>query len=915
MHMPQQYYIGIDLGTTNISVAYQLMNAKNDIQSLRIPQLIAPGSVVSLSSLPAVRYVELNVRQSPELYSLPWGCEEVIVGELAKEVSLNSDTQAVHSAKSWLAHPMLDITQACLPIGAMDANQKVSVIQVISEYLTYIEHAWNAQFPSTLFKEQSIVITIPASFDERARQYIVQVIEQCGLERIKLLEEPQAAFYHWLDCHKEMDDIKCDEPQTSLALVCDVGGGTTDFSLISLCIDQSGPHFERIAVGKHLLLGGDNMDLAIYHYLKQKYLGEVSAENRAQWLMQARLAKEKLLANKTQEAASLIVLQKGASLFKNQKKVQLKQSEIEQIILNGFMPQVEIDDVPNKPRHGIRRIGLPYEQEVAITKHLANFLQDASKLVHQRFPGQYPKGVIIPEVVLFNGGVFYSERLQEAVLQNIRRWKEKCGQDPEMDCLVTDSPSLAVAKGAVYFQVAKNQSGTQIKSDVPASYFIELDGDNNKLLCLLPQGSKVNEKVEMPQKFKLKVGEMVSFPFLYARNYPEVYAGAICEKNKEMVRLPSLLLAIGQGNSKKQEIDVHLSATYTDIGVIEVQASADNGQSYLLQLNTNQDVSINTGSEFLEKKTSATNAGKLGEGATQAVRKLLVDYFLKRKIALHELKNQLQILVGKDEKWHLSVARELFDILWDFKRKRAKNAELERTWLSLLGLSIRPGLGDIGDVERIKKMHQLYEEGVQFKNVAQNHAEWWVLWRRASLGLPADQQQLLFHAIKAVIFTRKDQLNKVTRFALVEKMRLLASLEKVRMTDRIKLGNIVCEKLMKSPQDILLWWMISRIGARESFSDVIDTIPINVVERWLEKLLTLSINKRTQITVVKAWCLMARKVETEERNIGKILYKEMEKRLNRYPKELAILQGKTALSEELMQFAMGDALPLGLSLS
>ena len=312
MHMPQQYYIGIDLGTTNISVAYQLMNAKNDIQSLRIPQLIAPGSVVSLSSLPAVRYVELNVRQSPELYSLPWGCEEVIVGELAKEVSLNSDTQAVHSAKSWLAHPMLDITQACLPIGAMDANQKVSVIQVISEYLTYIEHAWNAQFPSTLFKEQSIVITIPASFDERARQYIVQVIEQCGLERIKLLEEPQAAFYHWLDCHKEMDDIKCDEPQTSLALVCDVGGGTTDFSLISLCIDQSGPHFERIAVGKHLLLGGDNMDLAIYHYLKQKYLGEVSAENRAQWLMQARLAKEKLLANKTQEAASLIVLQKGA---------------------------------------------------------------------------------------------------------------------------------------------------------------------------------------------------------------------------------------------------------------------------------------------------------------------------------------------------------------------------------------------------------------------------------------------------------------------------------------------------------------------------------------------------------------------------------------------------------------------------
>ena len=913
--MSQRYNIGIDLGTTNIAVAYQLMNANNDIQLLRIPQLIAPGSVVSLSSLPAVRYLEPNVKQSSELYRLPWGCDEVIIGELAKEVSLNSGTQAVHSAKSWLAHQMLDITQACLPIGAMDAAQKVSVIQVISEYLTYIEHAWNTQFPHVMFKEQSIVVTIPASFDERARQYIVQAIEQCGLEEVKLLEEPQAAFYHWLGCHKEMAGIRCDEPQTSLALVCDVGGGTTDFSLISLSIDQSGPHFERIAVGKHLLLGGDNMDLAIYHYLKQKYPDEVSAENRAQWIMQARLAKEKLLANKTQDVANLIVLQKGKSLFKNQKKVQLKQSEIEQIILNGFMPQVEIGDTPNKPRHGIRRIGLPYEHEVAITKHLGAFLRDVSKVVHQRFPNQYPSSVVIPDVVLFNGGVFYSERLQEAVLQNIRRWKEKCGQDPEVDCLVTDSPSLAVAKGAVYFQMAKEKPGMQIKSDVPASYFIELDGGNNRLLCLLPQGSKMNEKVEIPQKFKLKVGEMVSFPFLYARNYPEVYSGVICEKSKEMVRLPPLLLAIDQDNVQKQEIEVRLSAIYTDIGVIEVEASADNGQCYRLHLNTNQDISVNANSEFLKKKVSVTNVDKLGESTIQTVIKLLADYFVRKRVALYEVKNQLQTLVGNGDKWHLSVARELFDILWDFKGKRIKNAEAERTWLSLLGLSIRPGLGDIGDVERIKKMHQLYEEGVQFRGVAQNHAEWWILWRRASLGLSANQQQVLFHAIKAVIFTRKDQLNKVTRFALVEKMRLLASLEKIRMTDRVKLGDMICAKLMKSPQDILLWWMISRVGTRESFADVIDMIPIDVVEGWLTKLLTLTTNKQIQITVVKTWCLMARKVEAEEQNIDKILYKKMEQRLNRHPKELAILQGKMVLSEELMQFAMGDALPLGLSLS
>ncbi len=895
--MSAHYFIGIDLGTTNIAVAYKAQDGRDETKILKIPQLIAPGVVAELSLLPAMRYYAPEAEKAPELYQLPWGVSSVVIGELAKEMSLSLKNGVVHSAKSWMAHPMLDITQDCLPIGGLDAVQKVSVIQVVQEFLSYIESAWNIQFPKALFKEQSIVVTIPASFDEQARHYTLQAISKAGLKNVKLLEEPQAAFYHWLDNHKEMGDVRSDEPESSLALVCDVGGGTTDFSLISLNIDQDGPSFERIAVGQHLLLGGDNMDLALFYLLLKKFPETLSYEAQSVWLPQVRQAKETLLSDKNLPEISLTLLGKGRSILKTKKTIILTREDIQKGILQAFFPLVELKQYAKKEQLGIRRIGLPYEPNVAITEHLASFL-----VKHIGKKGS----VGVPDVVLFNGGVFYSETLQMRVLENLQQWTSK-----EITCLTIDSPSLAVAKGAVYYQWAKHHAEMQIQSSVPVSYFIELEGASAPL-CILPAGTKVNQSLHLPQKFTLRINQQVKFPFGYSHHHEETQAGIFCEKNIDKITvLPALNLTIERQLAAK-EIEVTLQVSMTEIGVVEILAVEKNGVTHQLELSASQ---MDAGAELYKKVENQGIRNSRSELCdTGLLQKALKAFFIEKKITHYMLRKKLFDLLGDEGEWCIENARILFDQLWALKAKRRMNQEAEHLWLNLMGLSIRPGIGEGCDAERIAQLEKLYQEGVQYQNIEANHIQWWVLWRRCVLGLSSIFQQKLFQATKSVIMSRKDQLSQKSQMAYIEKMRFLGTLEKIAMTDRVQLGNLVSSKLYRAPHDKLLWWMMARIGNREGFSEVMDIIPIPVVEKWLEKLLKIEIPKSALEISLQAYCLMAKKCNSKTLNINDQLYNQVAVRFPKSSKLLGILQGKVPLSNDMMHFVLGEALPLGLSL-
>ncbi|GAA0825070.1 Hsp70 family protein [Marinomonas arenicola] len=563
------YFIGIDLGTTHSAVFYSAANTENgaaDIKQLPIAQFTAAGQVAERPLLPSFVYFPHATEFLESDMQLPWGKADAIVGQLARELGAKSSGRLVQSAKSWLCHSRVGADEAVLPIDALEEVTKISPAAVTETLLSHLVNAWTVAFPDAPIQDQEVVITVPASFDPAARTITEQAAERIGL-RARLIEEPLAAFYAWLaDQASWTDALEVNEH----ILVVDVGGGTTDLSLIQAVEQEGVLGLERVAVGRHILLGGDNMDMALtYHLAGQLAQNGTTLEHwQISGLTQAcREAKERLLSNADLADVSVVVPSRGRSLFNNSIKATLTQGDVQQLLLQGFFPEVAFGEQAQKaPRSGISTINLDYESDPAITRHISEFLAQ-----HQAKPTK----------ILLNGGVFNAGLIRTTIETRLRAMLG----DVEMTMLTPSHLDHAVAKGATYYAVVQAEGGVKVKSGLAANYYIGVASPMPAIpgmappvdaVCVAPFGLEEGSEEQMlPNEFSLVVGESVTFRFFQSQDSQVDSVGKVISSFAlaQLTELNPISVQLDAGHYQEGEmVRVYLTARVTELGLLLLQA-------------------------------------------------------------------------------------------------------------------------------------------------------------------------------------------------------------------------------------------------------------------------------------------------------------------------------------------------------
>ncbi|MBD5771922.1 Hsp70 family protein [Marinomonas colpomeniae] len=561
------YFIGIDLGTTHSAVYYSASADDSlNLQALTIPQLTAAGRVDSLPLLPSFVYFPHGTEFLESDLQLPWGKVTSIVGQLARELGTKSSGRLVQSAKSWLCHSRVNVDETILPVDALDEVQKVSPAIIIEMLLLHLVNAWSNQFPNTPISEQNVVITVPASFDPAARAITEKAAEKVGL-KTRLIEEPLAAFYAWLsDQSTWTDSLEVNEH----ILVVDVGGGTTDLSLIQTVEKEGSLSLERVAVGRHILLGGDNMDMTLtYHLAGQLAQKGTSLEPwQISGLTQAsREAKERLLSNPDLSEATVVVPSRGRSLFNKSIKATLTQKDVQQLLIDGFFPEVQLGErAQNAVRSGLSKINLDYESDPAITRHISEFLA-----LHN----------IKPTKVLLNGGVFNASLIRSTLEERLGNLLN--GADVTM--LTPSHLDYAVAKGATYYAQVQAQGGVKVKSGLAANYYIGVASPMPAIpgmvppvdaICVASFGLEEGADEQMlPNEFALVVGENVTFRFFQSKNNEIEAVGKTISSFSlgQLSELNPLSICLDAGHYPVGEmVRIYLTARVTELGLLLLQA-------------------------------------------------------------------------------------------------------------------------------------------------------------------------------------------------------------------------------------------------------------------------------------------------------------------------------------------------------
>ncbi|MFS2023752.1 Hsp70 family protein [Massilia sp. CT11-137] len=602
-----RYAIGIDLGTTHNALSYVDLQAsdgeKADQGVLGIPQLSAPGTVEALPLLPSFLYLPHPDELAPGELALPWtnGQAAPVVGEMARSRGAGTPIRLVSSAKSWLSHPSVDRRAAILPTDAPEEVERVSPLAASTRYLEHLKAAWNATHPDAPFEQQAVTVTIPASFDPAARELTAEAARNAGYGNPTLLEEPQAALYSWIEGSGGgwRKQVKAGD----IVLVVDVGGGTSDFSLIAI-LERDGnlePH--RVAVGDHILLGGDNMDLALAHLVARKL--QANGTQLDAWQMRAltyacRGAKEHLLADANATTWPIVVPSRGSKLIGGSIRTELTRDEVTTFITDGFFPRVEASARPaTRTRAGLTQVGLPYAQDAAITRHLAAFLgrQAGATAELEGFNGKVnaEHTFLHPSAVLFNGGVFKSDILARRVMDTINDWLYMEGAEPARMLEGADL-DLAVARGAAYYGYARRGGGVRIRGGTARSYYVGVESSMPAIpgfeppleaLCVAPFGMEEGSELELPgQEFGLVVGEPVHFRFFGSTVRRQDHIGTVLEswspdELQELNEIQATLPA--EGRTPGDVVQVKLHAVATEAGTLELVAVAREGQRWKVE--------------------------------------------------------------------------------------------------------------------------------------------------------------------------------------------------------------------------------------------------------------------------------------------------------------------------------------------
>lgn len=581
--MPAKYILGIDLGTTNSAVASAVLDAEQpEVHLLSIPQLVAPGTVESRQLLPSFLYLASKQEGSTGAYDVPWARgRDFAVGEMARRQSAELPDRTVGAAKSWLCHSRVDRHQAILPWGAGEDIPKVSPVTATRRYLEHLVAAWDHAHPDAPLAEQQVVLTVPASFDASARELTREAASLAGLpDSLVLLEEPQSAVYAWLTAIGDRWRKVLKVGDT--LLVCDVGGGTTDLTLVGVSEEDGELTLKRLAVGNHLLVGGDNMDLALAHHVAGMFAKK--GVNLDPWQSvslwhSCRQAKEVLLSADAPKKHPISVLGRGSKLIGGTVTVDVARDAVLQLLSDGFFPECKVGDKPARNRvSGFQEIGLPYEADAAVTKHLAAFLQSH---------GNAETGPVRPTHVLFNGGVFKADPFKTRLLETLKAWFPD--QPPQLLEGVHDLDH-AVARGAAYYGWAKEKGGVRIRGGTARSYYIGIEtaglaipGAPRPLraLCVVPFGMEEGTEVDVPSDpIGLIVGQPGHFRFFSSSTRKDDMPGVRLQRwsDDEIVETDSLEATLPKDDAIDDHyVPVQFHTLLTELGVLELWCVSTRG--------------------------------------------------------------------------------------------------------------------------------------------------------------------------------------------------------------------------------------------------------------------------------------------------------------------------------------------------
>ncbi len=798
--------IGIDLGTTNSALAYidpkQAAEAEAPaIHVLDIPQTVAQGRIEPRRTLPSFLHVG----------------DQEYVGVYAREQGALVPPKSVHSAKSWLSNPDVDRTAKILPWDAQEAGRIYSPVEVSTKILKHIADAWQSAQGSPI-GEHSIVLTVPASFDEEARELTVQAAREAGIEKLTLLEEPAAAFYSWIANNLARSQKSLHDGQT--VLVCDVGGGTSDFTLIRVDRDGDKVDFTRTAVGKHLLLGGDNLDLTLAWLVESKLGKQLAIRQRSALRRQCAAAKEKLLSDENVKSVEVTVLGSGSSLIGGTLRSEITREEVLEIALDGFLPMCELADRPQEEANSpFRELGLPLVSDPAITRHLAAFLASA--------------GDARPDAILFNGGFFIPDILRHRVADVLEHWYGKrpvIFENRDLD--------LAVSVGAAYYaHVRSTGAGLLVRGGLPRAYFIGLagDGDDLRAMCLVPRGAEEGSEIELdPGTLQLIANKPVAFRLYSSLTRTEDKPGDVVtftrDQQAELNLHAPLNAVLRFGKAGERLIPIKLGARLTEVGTLEIWADSKTSEHrwrLQFQLRKSADASV-----------SSRPAAVIPDEALVAAEALIEQVF-QGDLEPEQLPAKLEQTLGVGRNaWPLSAIRKLADKMLDLGEGRKRSAAHEFRWLNLLGFCLRPGFGFPGDDFRIEQARRIYAEGLRFGNQVQNEIEWWLFCGRVAGGLNKNQQTDIFQRIAPTVLPRKDQSRRVNQSLLREMWRAAASLELLPIQTKTQLGDELTKKIKAGEFVDTALWCLARIGARKLFYGPINQVvpPANAA-RWAEQLL------------------------------------------------------------------------------
>ncbi|MGA3094845.1 MAG: Hsp70 family protein [Bryobacteraceae bacterium] len=876
--------IGIDLGTTNSALAYidECEAEDRDFPPVHIfetPQLVAAGRIEARRTLPSFLFLE----------------EGQPVGVYAREQGALVPTRLVHSAKSWLSNPDVDRTAKILPWDSPESGRALSPVEVSARIIGKFREEWDRAHAEPL-AEQDIVLTAPASFDEEARELTVEAARQAGIEKLTLLEEPAAAFYSWIANNLAQSRKKLFDGQ--VVLICDVGGGTSDFSLIRVSRDGDLVNFTRTAVGKHLLLGGDNLDLTLAWLAESKLGSQLSIRQRSGLRRQCSAAKEKLLNDANLKSVEITVLGAGSALIGRSLKTEILREEALELALEGFLPFTERGEAPKEEKRSLfRELGLPYVSDAAITRHLNAFLEPTGQT---------------PDAILFNGGFFIPEILQERVAEVVGRWY---GRRPEV--FENTELDLAVARGAAYYSYVRSTgSGVLVRGGLPRTYYIGLGEPRDgkfPAVCLVPRGAEEGSTIEIDNDaLQLVANRPVGFRLYSSLTRSEDKLGDVLEFRAEDadLHMHAPLNAVIRFGKKAEErlIPVKLGARLTEIGTLETWCESkisDNRWRLRFELRK----------KAAEQPAERKAAAVVSEQALKSSLELIQAVFApnaKSPIAPEEVPAKLEQTMGLGRNsWPLATIRHLADAFLAVADGRKKSPAYEIRWFNLCGFCLRPGFGYPGDDFRIEQTRRIYVGGITHGNQVQCEIDWWIFWGRVAGGMNRNQQADVYQRLSGFLLprgARKPQ--RINPSLLREMWRAAASLELLPIGVKTELGDALIRRVKAGDFKESEIWCLSRLGARKLFYGPMNlVVPPATATRWAEALLNVA-------GAGEALAAIARRTEDPTRDLPAATLENVRRKLESTPhaeRLLAVFEGDEADDRALGRI-FGEELPSGLVL-